>query len=126
MAKLVLAAQTGVDFGADTTELAADLVRFALNYLRGHRALGAVKDDDVDELLGLVVPHAGTETSVIDLVSQTVAPVLAIEPHVSRLLLTPRQSAEVLVRTVLSHYLSPDSMLDDDAVATAAARAVCG
>ncbi len=122
---MLTAAADAIDFDAGTPALAAALVRFALDYLRAHRALGAVRDHDVDQLLRLVVPHAGADLTVIDLVARTVAPVLAVEPHAGRLRCQPLQAAELLVRTVLSVYLSPSDALSDDEIATAAAASVC-
>jgi AcrR family transcriptional regulator len=125
MPAMVEAAMTEVDTDVATPDLVRGMVLFALSYLRRHRALNRIRELEPDALLPLVITRADTAQTAIELIASHVAPVLADERHRRELVLPAGPAAELLVRIVLSHFLSESRCSDDASVAAAAARAVC-
>lgn len=125
MPAMVAAAATEVDVTGDTPDVVRDMVRFALAYVRGHRALNRIREVDPDALMSLVITRTDAELTATELIGSHVAEVLADDRHRIRLAMPAREAAEFLVRIVLSHFLSESRCSDDTAIAAAAARAVC-
>lgn len=122
---MALAGMAAIDADAPTADVAADMVLFALDHLRHHKGLTRVRELDPESLLSLLMTHRGDRVNVIELVTTYVEPVMSDPRHGPHLAMPPRQAAEHLVRLVLSHFLSESRIIDDAALAAAAARAVC-
>jgi AcrR family transcriptional regulator len=122
---MVVAGMAELDLTAATAQVAADLVTFALGYLRRHRGLNRVRELEPESLLTFVITHDGAQLNVIELVISYVEPVLADPRHRPQLAMPPRQAAEHLVRLVLSHFLAESRNIDDAALGAVAARTVC-
>lgn len=121
--EMIAATFGDVDPHADTPALVSALAVSALRYLRNHAAFTHVRDHEPHWLLygGLTIGAA--RMNLVQTVAAIVAPAI---PSGDRLALPPLESAEVVVRMVMSHALMESSSLSDAQVAEAVARAVVG
>lgn len=125
---MIVATLAAVDMGADPPAIVRCSALFALRYLRGHSAFTYIRDHEPHWLLNaaLVVDDAPTDRrpgmNLVQAVAAMVAPVIAAPG--GGLALRPLQSAEIMVRNILSHSLIEGSSLSDEQVAEAVARAI--
>jgi AcrR family transcriptional regulator len=123
MAKMVAAAFAVIDITAPVGETARTATLFALGYLREHRAFNYIRIHEPGWLLTLAIAHEGARLNLVESVAAFAEPLVAGSDD-ANLALPPRQAAEVVVRTVLSHALIQDSGLTDEEVARTVARAI--
>lgn len=121
--QMALDVMTRVDTHADPMTMVPSTVLAALRYLRRHAAFSYVRDHEPHWLLQAVLQIGETKMNVVQTVAATVAPAIAATEY-SRPLLPAVQTAEIIVRTVLSHTLIERSTLTDQEVADAVTRAI--
>ncbi|QLL06663.1 TetR/AcrR family transcriptional regulator [Mycobacterium vicinigordonae] len=121
--QMALDVMTGADSHADPATLVPTTVLAALRYLRNHAAFTYVRDHEPHWLLQAVLRVGEARMNVVQTVAATIAPAIAATeyPHP---VLPPLQTAEIIVRTVLSHTLIERSALTDEEVAASVARAI--
>lgn len=123
VAKMVAAAFTTVDITGPVFDTVRSTILFALGYLRDHRAFNYLRIHEPGWLLTLAITHEGTNLNLVESVAAFAEPFVAAGDD-GALALPPRQAAEVVVRTVLSHALIQDSSLGDEVIAQTVARAI--
>ncbi|MEV0709156.1 TetR/AcrR family transcriptional regulator [Nocardia aurea] len=121
--RMVAAAYGAIDLFAPVPEIARTATLFALRYLRDHRAFQYIRTHEPGRLLTIAIPHGDSELNLVETVATFAEPLIAARGD-AMLALSPRQAAEVVVRTVLSHALISGSGLTDEQVAETAARAI--
>ncbi|KAF0846975.1 TetR/AcrR family transcriptional regulator [Nocardia caishijiensis] len=121
--RMVAAAYGTLDLLAPVADIARSATLFTLGYLRAHAAFGYLRDHEPAWLLTIAIRNDQSEQNLVETVAAFAEPLVAVRGDAA-LALPPRQAAEVIVRTVLSHVLLPDSSLSDEQVAETAARAI--
>ncbi|MFE3542597.1 TetR/AcrR family transcriptional regulator [Nocardia sp. NPDC059177] len=121
--RMVAAAYGTLDLFEPVADIARSATLFALEYLRTHAAFTYLRNHEPAWLLTIAIRHDQSERNLVETVATFAEPLVAARGDTA-LALPPRQAAEVIVRTVLSHALLPDSSLSDEQVADTAARAI--
>lgn len=122
---MIAATLEHVDMDADPATIVRSTVLFAMRYLRAHGAFAYIRDHEPHWLLNAVLLVGETRTDLVQTVAAMVAPVMT-RPGAALPSLPAVQSAELVVRTVLSHSLIERSTLTDEQVAEAVTRAITG
>lgn len=123
VAKMVAAAFSAIDITGPVPETIRSATLFALEYLRNHRAFNYLRKYEPGRLLGVAIAHEAAPLNLVETVAAFAEPLVAAGDD-GALALPPRQAAEVVVRTVLSHALIQDSALTDEEIARTVARAI--
>ncbi len=123
IAAMLAGTLSAVDMRAEPTAIVRSTVLFALSYLRSHPAFTYVRHHEPHWLLDAVLVVGETPMNLVQTVAAMVAPVMTASPG-EGLALAPVQTAELVVRTVLSHTLIERSTLSDEEVADAVTRAI--
>ncbi|MGW6421669.1 TetR/AcrR family transcriptional regulator [Nocardia sp. NPDC055053] len=121
--RMVAAAYSKIDLFAPVADIARSATLFAIAYLREHAAFDYLRTHEPAWLLTIAITHGQSEHNLVETVAAFAEPLIAARDEKS-LALPPRQAAEVIVRTVLSHALLRDSSLTDEQIADTAARAI--
>ena len=119
---MLAAVSADIDVDAEPSALVASIVVSALHYLRNHPAFTYVRDHEPRWLLNAVLAVGDSRMNLVQTVASIVAPAVAVDT--ARLRFPVVQSAEVMVRAVLSHSLVEHSTLSDQQVGDAVAHAV--
>jgi AcrR family transcriptional regulator len=121
--ELMLAAVSAdIDVDAEASALVASIVVSALHYLRNHAAFTYIRDHEPRWLLHALLAVGDSRMDLVQTVASFVAPAVTVDA--TRLRIPAAQSAEVMVRAVLSHSLIERSTLSDHEVGEAVAHAV--
>lgn len=120
---MIAATLANVDMSADPMIIVRSTVLFAMRYLRAHGAFAYIRDHEPHWLLQAVLLIGETRTDLVQAVAAMVAAVMT-RPDRAQPTLPAIQSAELVVRTVLSHSLIERSTLTDEQVADAVTRAI--
>jgi AcrR family transcriptional regulator len=122
IALMLAAVNADIDTSADLPALVATIVVSALRYLRGHRAFTYIREHEPHWLLHAALAVGESRMDLVQTVASVVTPAVAADA--ARLRLPMVQTAELMVRTVLSHTLIENSTLSDQEVGEAVAHAV--
>ena len=119
---MLAAVSADIDADAEPAALVASIVVAALHYLRNHSAFTYIRDHEPRWLLHALLAVGDSRMDLVQTVASIVAPAVAVDT--GRLRYPVAQSAELMVRAVLSHSLVEYSTLTDQEVSEAVAHAV--